>query len=125
MWTTLAYLASLCARVSYRLMAWVASHGPIRSNCDLAAITRQQRQGGFVVLMPSLWYSWPHAVWTHNFAEFWQFVPADGQQGPRRIPPVLFRGMWTPWTREAWTAAVVRKERLIRIQHRRQARKAR
>lgn len=99
--TIVALLCSLPAWVGYRLLVWAAKLQPYRTNCDLWAISQQRRFGGYIVLMPSLFYSWPHAVWTRDFVTFWQFVP-NGARGKRTIPPVVFRGHEERWDIGAW-----------------------
>jgi hypothetical protein len=62
------------------------------SNCLFYALGRYRRDGGCVLVLPSLWGWWPHFVWTPDMTTFWEFHPIHVVRRPRRFPPTVFWG---------------------------------
>lgn len=72
-----------------------------RSNCFLHAFCHYWESGAFMVLMPSRYGWWPHAVSSTDLVVFEEYYPIAPKATFRslrwRIPPIVFRGHVLPW----------------------------
>ena len=48
---------------------------PRRANCLIWAVGMQLSRGGYVCWRKSLYGWWPHAVWSHDGREWYEYTP--------------------------------------------------
>ena len=71
------------------------------SNCYLFALRRWWTRGGYVVVRKSRYGWWPHALWSADLIDFYDYVPNAPRK--RAFPPLLFRGTVRVKRASRWT----------------------